>query len=199
MFGDETNLNNRITEILNQYDCLPTEEILASSGDLNYDTLTDYEIYPAPEMQSYIEKRIYLPNFGADQKDDFFFENGHLTPEQTDYLKNIINEHKSAISTKTDPLGNFKLFQIAINFFPGKTANQVKRNIDFDLINSDISRMLNLGIISENFSTDIPTLSNLVIVSKASRLCKADRFVQKRQEKLDKNPQTSKNTEKIKI
>ena len=93
-------------------------------------------------------------------------------------------------------MGNFKLFQISINFFPGKTAHQVKRNIDFDLVNQDIARMLHLGIISENFSTDIPTLSNLVIVSKASRLCKADRFVKKRQEKLDKNQQTPENTVK---
>ena len=196
MFGSESNLNSRVTEILNQYDCIPTEEISAASGDLDYDTLAEYETYPAPEMQEYIEKRIYLPNFGEDQKEPFFFENGHLTSEQTNFLKNIINDHKNAISTKTDPLGNFKLFQIAINFFPGKTAHQVKRNIDFDLVNQDISRMLHLGIISENFSTDIPTLSNLVIVSKASRLCKADRFVQKRQEKLDKNLQTPEKTEK---
>ena len=189
LFGNEANLNTRISDILHQYNCFPPEEMTAAAADLNYDNLTDSESYPAPEMQEFIEKRIYLPDFKAEETDPYFFENDHLTTEQTDFLKTVINNHKDAISTKSDPLGNFKLFQIAINLFPGKTAHQVKRNIDFDLIAEDIQRMETLGIISENFSTEIPTLSNLVIVSKTSRLCKADRFVKKRQDKLEKNSQ----------
>ena len=53
--------------------------------------------------------------------------------------------------------------------------------MNFDLINEDIQRMITLGIISENMSNDLDTLSNLVIVSKSARLCKADRYVEKKQ------------------
>ena len=108
----------------------------------------------------------------------------------------MIKDHESAISTPQNPLGDFKLFQISVNFIPGKTAHQVKRNLDFDLVNEDINRMIRLGIISENVSTEIPSLSNLVIVSKASRLCKADRFVQKQLGKPEKFPQNPQKSEK---
>ena len=184
LFGSETELNNRLSEILHQYDCFPPLELTAAAADINYETLTDFEPFPGSEMQEYIEKRVYLPSFGEEETDPYFFENDHLTADQTSFLKNIINDHKEAISTNSDPLGNFNLFQVSINLFPGKSAHQVKRNIDFDLISNDIARMERLGIISENFSTDIPTLSNLVIVSKASRLCKADRFVKKKAGKI---------------
>ena len=195
IFGTEADLDNRITEILDYFDCIPTDEITGSAGNLDYDTLDDSEIYPSSEMNDFLEKRIYLPTFNENEKDPFYFENSHLTQEQSLFLKNIIKDHESAISTPQSPLGDFKLFQISINFFPGKTAHQVKRNIDFDMVNQDINRMIRLGIISENVSTEIPSLSNLVIVSKASRLCKADRFNEKQQKKLDKSPQNPQKTE----
>ena len=142
LFENETNLNNRVTEILNHFNCIPQEEISASAGNLDYKSLEDFEIYPGPEMQDFLEKKIYLPDFNELENDPFSFESDHLTTEQSDFLKNIINDHKKAISTKTDPVGDFKLFQIALNFFPNKTAHQVKRNLDFDLVNQDIKKWL---------------------------------------------------------
>ena len=176
----------RFSEILNHFKCIPQEEISASAGNLDYENLEDFEIFPGSEMQDFLEKKIYLPNFNKEENDPFSFKSDHLTTEQSKFLKNVINDHKNAISTKTDPVGDFKLFQIALNFFPNKTAHQVKRNLDFDLINQDIQRMADLEIISENFSTDIQTLSNLVIVSKNKRLCKADRYHKKMQDKIEK-------------
>ena len=35
LFGDETNLNNRVSEILNHFNCIPQEEISASAGSLD--------------------------------------------------------------------------------------------------------------------------------------------------------------------
>ena len=56
LFEDETNLNNRVTEILNHFNCIPQEEISASAGNLDYKSLEDFEIYPGPEMQDFLGK-----------------------------------------------------------------------------------------------------------------------------------------------
>ena len=195
IFKSEDNLNRRVAEILKDYDCIKNIEIQASAGDLNYEELTEEEVYPATEINDYLDKRTYLPTF-EDNIDPFKFNNDHMTEEQSLYLKNIIKDHEAAISTPKSPLGSFKLFQASITFFPGKKSVQNKRNIHYDLINEDIQRMVNLDIISENMTSNLDSVANLVIVSKSSRLCKADKYVQKKQGKdlLDqKNAQKPKN------
>ena len=121
-----------------------------------------------------------------------------MTEEQSLYLKNIIKDHEAAISTPKSPLGSFKLFQASITFFPGKKSVQNKRNIHYDLINEDIQRMISLDIISENITSNLDSVANLVIVSKSSRLCKADKYVQKKQGKdlLDQKNAAQKNAQK---
>ena len=120
-----------------------------------------------------------MPQEEIQTVDPYDFEKKHLTLEQVSYLKNIIGCHKEAISTPENPLGSYKLFQASINLFPGKKSIQAKRQINYDLISADINRMESLVIIAQNYSNNLDCLANLVIVSKSSRLCKADKFLEK--------------------
>ena len=120
-----------------------------------------------------------MPQEEIQTVDPYDFEKEHLTLEQVSYLKNIIGCHKEAISTPENPLGSYKLFQASINLFPGKKPIQAKRQINYDLISADINRMESLGIIAQNYSNNLDCLANLVIVLKSSRLCKADKFLEK--------------------
>ena len=63
IFESEDNLNRRVAEILKDYNCIKNIELQASAGDLNYEELTEDEVYPASEINDYLNKRIYLPNF----------------------------------------------------------------------------------------------------------------------------------------
>ena len=58
--------------------------------------------------------------------------------------------------------------------------------------------MVSLGIISENITSNLDSVANLVIVSKSSRLCKADKYVKKKQGKdlLDQKNAPPKNAQK---
>ena len=91
---------------------------------------------------NFCKKRIFLPQKEDKNVDPFKFEDSHMTTEQSYFFKQIIADNKLAISTPSDPLGCFKLFQASINFFPGKTSIQHKRQINFDQIFPDIQRML---------------------------------------------------------
>ena len=100
LFGDETNLNNRVSEILNHFNCIPQEEISANAGNLDYENLEDYEIFPGSEMQDFLEKKIYLPIFNEEENDPFSFKSDHLTTEQSNFLKNIIKTTKRRFQRK---------------------------------------------------------------------------------------------------
>ena len=186
IYKSEENINRKVSEILYDYNCIREKEIQSSSGDLNYNELNEEEIYPANEINEFLQKRIYLPQASEDKIDPFKFEDSHMSNEQSTFKKNIFSSHKSAISTPSSPLGSFKLFQATVQLFPGKKSVQHKRTMNFDLINEDIQRMITLGIISENMSNDLDTLANLVIVSKSARLCKADKYVEKNRDPYSK-------------
>ena len=59
--------------------------------------------------------------------------------------------------------------------------------------------MLQLGIIAELFSNEMDTLSNLVVVSKSSRLCKADKFLEKQEKTVKMDPKNKKKLQKTQI
>ena len=197
IYGSEENLNKKAYEILQNYDCVDDDILQGNSAnlELNYDNLDESEIFPSDEVNEYLKKRIYLPQVDHKKIDPFYFESDHMTKEQVSYLKNIINDHSEAVSTPEQPLGNYKLFQASIKFFPGKKSIQAKRQINYDLISEDIDRMVKLNIISENFSNDIDTLSNLVVVSKSSRLCKADKFLKQQEQPEGANKKIANNQE----
>ena len=71
---------------------------------------------------------------------------------------------------------------------PGKDVTQHKRSTNWSLAEQDINNMLDLGIVSENLSNDVSDIANLLVVSKTSRLTRADK--QEKKNSANNNLQT---------
>ena len=146
--------------------------------------------YPLETVDKYVTNKLYIP-----QKEDNTYptnqwktNNSHLTTEQLELLTSFINRYDQAISKPDNSLGKFNLFQININLMPGKDVTQHKRSRNWSLAEQDINNMLDLGIVSENLSNDVSDIANLLVVSKTSRLTRADK--QEKKNSANNNLQT---------
>ena len=178
IFGGEQQAKNRIKDILETHNAGQTEEILE---ELDLNKIEENNRYPLETIDKYVTNKLYIP-----QKEDNTYptnqwktNNSHLTTEQLELLTSFINRYDQAISKPDNPLGKFNLFQININLMPGKDVTQHKRSTNWSLAEQDINNMLDLGIVSENLSNDVSDIANLLVVSKTSRLTRADKHEKK--------------------
>merc|ERR1711954_343526 len=174
MFGGEQQAKDRIKDILKTHNAGQTEEILE---ELDLNNIEENNRYPLETVDKYVTNKLYIP-----QKEDNIYptnhwktNNSHLTIEQLKLITSFINKYDQAISKPDNPLGKFNLFQININLMPGKDVTQHKSNTNCSLAEKHINNMLDLGIVSENLSNDVSDIANLLVVSKTSRLTRADK------------------------
>ena len=69
------------------------------------------------------------------------------------------------------------MFQVSLTFIEGQTAIQSKRKMDYDKVHKEILDLQQAGIITENKSTKLTNLCNLVIIQKSERLSKAEKSI----------------------
>ena len=179
IFGSEQKATDRIKDILETHHAGQNEEILE---ELDLNKIEENNRYPLETIDKYVTKKLYLPQkqINPPTSDQWKTNNNHLTNEQLETLTSFIDKYDKAISTPDNPIGKFNLFQININLMPGKDVTQHKRNTNWNLAEKDVNNMLDLGIVSENLSNNVSDIANLLVVSKTSRLTRADKHEKKK-------------------
>ena len=80
-------------------------------------------------------------------------------------MDDLLDKYQDALNDGTQ-IRTFKLFEAAIHLMPVKTAIQTQRNINFNQISNQITKLEKQGVIVVDTSLDLPTISNLVIINK---------------------------------
>ena len=92
------------------------------------------------------------------------------------------------------------MFKESLTFIEGQTAIQSKRQMDYDKVHKEISDLEQAGMITENKSTKLSNLCNLVVIQKSERLSKAVKSIQSEVRRKNKklNIQPTEPTEVLK-
>ena len=190
LYGSEEGLRNKVKQILHesnggviQTECLGEEVSIEPESGLTPEE--EAKFYPTKEVQDFLDKKLFKCPYEEKQEKNKTWQqnNEHLSPEHRLVIEELIQMHPDISATDEKPLGCFKLFKICADVKLIKDASQVKRKVDFALARPCIQRMCDLQIIRRNDSSRIDNPCNLVLVSKTSRLSKADVFERKKESK----------------
>ena len=136
------------------------------------------ELLDNENLQSSFNKQTLLSQTDSDLAN---VDISHLSDKQQKDINSLLLEFPESYARFPGDHGKFRLFQVSLNFMPGKTAIQPKRHLDFDKIAEEIEILERNGIIEENTSEEISYLCNLVIIPKGEKSTKADKYLQGRQ------------------
>ena len=155
--------------------------------EVNMDYLPEDQFFPTDKLNEWMNDKLLFPT----KIEGGILEYEHnMSPNQKSQVDQLFLKYEKAIATPTEPIGCFKLFQVSLNFLEGRKSHQAKRNIDWNKCDHEIKKMEKLGLIKENKSSNLRTLSNLVVIDKQKRSTKADQAVQRKEMKEGKALET---------
>ena len=164
IFGGEEEFYSKLDSLK-----IPINKLDIDESNDNDDSYLDFK-----QFEDKFDKSTLFP---IDDPELTKLDISHLTTDEQEKVNTLINKFPSAFAKHLQDHGKYKLFKVSLTFIEGETAIQAKRQMDYDKVHKEISDLEESGIITENKSTKLSNLCNLVIIQKLERLSKADKSV----------------------